>query len=347
MRRLLPCVLLVSFTPVLAAQELSDEERKDGFISLFNGKDFSGLRFFGYGKKKKDADKEVKAPLPKNWSVADGMIKLSGGGSPHLGTQWEFTDFDVRFQWRAHKKGYNSGFFVRTGRESSNNQINLAEKSCGNLMGYKGGPGVPDLQKPVGEWNDWRVLCEGKKIKFWVNGKEAWEVDTFKPARGYLGWQAEGAAIDFKNIRIKELGFVNMDDPKLWTDGAGWAVTDGTWTKSAKARAIITPKRYNNFTLRLEWRDGFKPFTQIEFGGGRPAKLHMSMEDIRKATNPAGEWNCLELTVKDKKGTVWLNGQTVMKEERLEKDTVPGPILLIPGEEATAFRHIRIQALPD
>lgn len=336
MRWMLSSCLLLALAPVGFAQELSEEERKEGFLSLFNGKDLSGFRFMG--------SKDTK---PKNWSVQDGVIRLTGGGSPHLATQWDFGDFDARFEWKAMKKGYNSGFFVRTVRDKGVNQINLAEKAAGNFMGAKGGPAVPDLQKAPGQWNEWRVLAEGDKLTFWANGKKAWELAGFKPARGYLGWQAEAAAIDFKNIRVKELGFTSLNDPKLWTDGAGWTLEDGAFTKGPKGRAIITPKRYNNFVLRMEWRDGFKPYTQIEFGGGRPAKLHMAAEDFRKVANPPGEWNSLEIMVKDKKGTVWMNGHTVLNEERLEKDTVAGPILLIPGEHAAAFRNLRIKVLPD
>lgn len=188
-------LLLAAVTCVASAQDVSEEERKEGFMPLFNGKDFSGWRFGD------NLDK-----IPGNWRVEDGMIRLSGGGAPHLASAKEYTDFEVRFQWRAQKKGYNSGFFVRSGRSVGANQINLAEKSCGNLMGgTKGGKAVPELQKEPGEWNEWRVLAVGETLTLWCNGKLAWEVTGFKTPRGYLGLQAEGAAIDFKNIRIKEI----------------------------------------------------------------------------------------------------------------------------------------------
>ena len=35
------------------------------------------------------------------------------------------------------------------------------------------------------------------------NGKPAWEVDDFKAKKGPLGIEAEGHAIDFRNLRIK------------------------------------------------------------------------------------------------------------------------------------------------
>ena len=177
-------------------QDQPDDEK--GFVPMFNGKDLTGWRF---GNEPAKMDK-----LPKNWKVEGGMIKLLGGGSPHLASVKEYEDFDVRIQWRAHKKGYNSGFYIRSGKNVSANQINLAESDCGHLIyGVKGGNAVPKLQKPPGEWNEWRVLAVGDKLTLWCNGTKAWEVNNFKPRKGYIGLQAEGAAIDFKNIRIKEL----------------------------------------------------------------------------------------------------------------------------------------------
>jgi hypothetical protein len=170
---------------------------EDGFVPLFNGKDFTGWRFGETPATEKTA---------ANWKVEDGLIRLLGGGSPHLASQNEYADFDLRLEWRAHKKGYNSGLFIRSGRNVGANQINLAQRDAGHLMGgAKGGKAVPELQKEPGEWNQWRVLAVGDRITFWCNGTKAWEVSGFKTRRGYIGLQAEGAAIDFRNIRIKEL----------------------------------------------------------------------------------------------------------------------------------------------
>ena len=182
--------------PLWADEGLSPEEKAAGFKPLFNGKDFTGWRFSG--------GKETSAA--PNWKVKDGLIYLTGGGQPHLATDREYADFELRLQWRALRDPYNSGLYVRSGRNVGANQINLAQSDAGHLMGgAKGGKAVPQLQKDPGEWNDWRVLAVGEHVTLWCNGKKAWEVSGFKTKRGYIGLQAEGAAIDFKNIRIKEL----------------------------------------------------------------------------------------------------------------------------------------------
>src|SRR3954466_11091943 len=90
------------------SQELSAQEAKEGFVSLFNGKDFTGWRF---GETTPTA-----GTLPPNWKVEDGGIKLSGGNSPLLPSQRESSDFDVRLQWRALRDKYNSCFFIRSCR---------------------------------------------------------------------------------------------------------------------------------------------------------------------------------------------------------------------------------------
>lgn len=179
------------------AQDVSAEEKQQGFQSLFNGKDFTGWRFVGKDGETKDAP---------NWKVADGVIQLSGGGSPHLSTDREFADFEMRFEWRGVKDRYNSGFYVRSSPKLGSNQINLAKGAEGKFMAkVTGGEPVPQLQKPSGEWNEWRVVVEGEKAVFWCNGKQAWEATGLKPAKGYIGLQAEGAALEFRNLRLREI----------------------------------------------------------------------------------------------------------------------------------------------
>jgi hypothetical protein len=200
MMHVLTSLILLAAASSTFAAELSDDEKQIGFASLFNGKDLTGWRFVGKG------GTTTEAP---NWSVRDGVIALSGGSTPHLSTAREYADFEMRFEWRAVKegKGYNSGFYVRSGEKLGSNQINLAKGAEGKLMYGKGvgGDAVPQLQKPAGEWNEWRIIIEGDKASFWCNGQKAWDATNLVPERGYVGLQAEGAAMEFRNLRIREL----------------------------------------------------------------------------------------------------------------------------------------------
>ncbi|MBC7820814.1 MAG: DUF1080 domain-containing protein, partial [Planctomycetaceae bacterium] len=129
-------LLLVGLTlPAVMADDaadlnaLSKEDKDAGFVSMFNGKDFTGWRFEG----KESPPKE----LPDNWSVADGLIKLSGGGKPNLGSAKAYGDFEMKFEWRAVKDKYNSGFFIRSGEKVGANQLNLAKGSEGAFINGK------------------------------------------------------------------------------------------------------------------------------------------------------------------------------------------------------------------
>ena len=142
------------------AQELSDQEKADGFVSLFNGRDLTDWRF--------DDSASPPEKLPDNWKVEDGVIKVLGGGSPHLASAKEFGDFELRLEWRGLRDKYNSGLFLRSGKKVGANQINLAHGGEGAFIGGKltGAKKVPELQKPAGEWNEWRVLAKGDQLSF-------------------------------------------------------------------------------------------------------------------------------------------------------------------------------------
>lgn len=166
-------------------QQRAGGNDEEGFRPLFDGKSFAGWK--------------VGESTPKSWKIESGLLVLTGGNS-HLFAQEQFADFILRLQWRPAQKGYNSGVFIR-GR-----QIQLADGQAGMLFGSKNAPAAPQLHKPAGQWNEWEVTCVGPKVSLKVNGKLAWEIDDFKPARGPLGIEAEGHPIEFRKIRIKTLG---------------------------------------------------------------------------------------------------------------------------------------------
>ena len=338
-RIVLSFLALSLMTPSLPAQTLSGEEAKEGFFNLINGKDFSGWRFSGTipAKEKTAKGKPFTTALdvfPDNWKASDGMIQLLKGGNPNLATQWDFDDFDVRLQWKAHKKTYNSGFYIRSGKSVGANQINLNQPAVGELINtvpaLKGkGLGVPELHKEggSGEWNDWRVLAVDKKVTFWVNGKKAWEVDEFVPARGYLGIQAEGT-IDFRNLRIKEMGYELFRDPKD-LKGEGWSAKDDILTGKGK---LTTPKSYKNYTLRIEFRGN----GALVLG---ETNLPIDQADFKNLLHPEGQFNYLQVKVTDGKAKLWLNTQELKSEVAVTNGAIS-----VVSEKNLEIRNFRIRA---
>jgi len=82
---------------------LSDQEKKDGWTLLFDGKTLNGWHLFNRGN------------IPSAWSVDSGMLVCN----PHaknvkhgdLVTDKVYQDFDLVFDWKISNAG-NSGLFV-------------------------------------------------------------------------------------------------------------------------------------------------------------------------------------------------------------------------------------------
>lgn len=62
-----------------------------------------------------------------------------------------------------------------------------------------------NLSKGVNEWNHYYVRAINGEIRLWVNGEEVSGGNGIEPRSGYLCLESEGAPIEFKNIRIREL----------------------------------------------------------------------------------------------------------------------------------------------
>ena len=61
------------------------------------------------------------------------------------------------------------------------------------------------LSKGVGQWNHYYVRAINGEIRLWVNGQEVSGGTGAEPAFGYLYLESEGAPVEFRNLRIREL----------------------------------------------------------------------------------------------------------------------------------------------
>lgn len=62
-----------------------------------------------------------------------------------------------------------------------------------------------NLSKGVNEWNHYYVRAINGEIRLWVNGEEVSGGSDCDPKRGFLALESEGAPVEFKNLRIREL----------------------------------------------------------------------------------------------------------------------------------------------
>jgi hypothetical protein len=158
------------------------------------------------------------------WRVnaAQHMLICAGdGGHEWLRYDKEVTDFVLDIDWRftprtSGETKYNSGIGVRL---SKLGEI-WHQAQTGMTGGYLFGSTITDgafrsfnLMKEMkenrvktpGEWNHYQVTAKGDRITLAVNGEVVNELTGVGLRKGYIGLEAEGYEITFKNIRLKLL----------------------------------------------------------------------------------------------------------------------------------------------
>ncbi len=132
----------------------------------------------------------------------------------------EYGDGVFHVEWRFKKiegkKGYNSGVYVRNSPNGAIwHQAQVGSLNVGHLFGdtpvdgkvkrFRADSKVKQRGKEAGEWNIYEITCKGPIITLWINGAVTAEWTTCQVPRGYLGLEAEGFYIEFKNLRFKEM----------------------------------------------------------------------------------------------------------------------------------------------
>jgi len=62
-----------------------------------------------------------------------------------------------------------------------------------------------NMSKKLNEWNHYYVRAINGEVRLWVNGEEVSGGTACDPKRGFLALESEGAPVEFKNLRIREL----------------------------------------------------------------------------------------------------------------------------------------------
>jgi hypothetical protein len=158
------------------------------------------------------------------WSLdaATGHLVCEGNGG-HDWLRWdkELGDAIYHVEWRftpvPGKKGYNSGIYARNSADARIwHQAQTGDGSGGYLFGDTMVDGKlkrinlsrqqkGSRVKPAGEWNTFEITCKGKDVTLWVNGAITNQWQDCQVPRGYVGLEAEGYRIEFRNVKVKPL----------------------------------------------------------------------------------------------------------------------------------------------
>ncbi|MHA7108922.1 3-keto-disaccharide hydrolase [Sunxiuqinia elliptica] len=218
--------------------KLSKSEKKEGWVLLFNGKNFDGWR---------QCNGQA---MPANWTLEDDAMKVligegkqpgHGAGGDILFGDKKFKNFELSIDWKASEQG-NSGIFYYV-REVPGKPIYFAapevqildndnasdNKIASHLAGslYDMIPADPKTVNPAGSWNTVVIKVKDGKVTHTMNGTEVLSYTLWTPEwdkmvqnskfknfpgftegiarEGYIGLQDHGYPIWFRNIKIREL----------------------------------------------------------------------------------------------------------------------------------------------
>jgi hypothetical protein len=198
---------------------LTPEEKSEGFVALFNGRNLNNW----VGNK-------------ESYIAEDAMIvvKPSDGSGGNLYTEKEYADFIFRFEFQLTPAA-NNGLGIRTPLTGDaayvGMELQILDDTApvyANLQPYQyhGSvygviPARRGFLKPVGEWNYEEVKVQGTQITITLNGTVIVEGDIAGPRdngtldhndhpglknnTGHIGFLGHGSELKFKNIRIKDL----------------------------------------------------------------------------------------------------------------------------------------------
>lgn len=217
--RVIGVVLFAAGAVLLSPGAARSDEAES--IVLFNGKDLAGWKAVLADEKAKPEDV---------WSVKEGVLHCKGEPRGYIRTERDdFANYVLRLQWRfpAGSKGGNSGVLVHTSTpgaigiwpkslEAQLNHLNAGdiwvigetcqiENAAERVKGRRHLNLTDDSEKPIGEWNQYEIVCEADDLKIKVNGTLVNHVTKCSATKGAICLQSEGAAIEFREIKLTPL----------------------------------------------------------------------------------------------------------------------------------------------
>jgi hypothetical protein len=159
---------------------------------------------------------------PGGFTLEKGLATGYGGMGLWWHTRKQFTNFVLRGEFVQDQAMADSGVFIRFPDPGNDpwvavrkgHEIEIgdstpaqAKDGTGSIYPFHGPVEVP--VKPLGQWNDYEIVCNGHNYSVRLNGKliNTWTDSTKRSSRGYIGLQNynDGKTVRHRNLRIKEL----------------------------------------------------------------------------------------------------------------------------------------------
>lgn len=217
-------VILFGVAPLSAAEpfQLPDDEQKLGFKLLFDGVKLDGWEQKG------------------NWKVEDGALyRAAKGGDITYTVEKVPNDFELRFDWKV-SVGCNSGVYYRPRQYEYQVLDNVGSpygenpRQAAASLFFCMAPSR-DATKPIGEWNEGRVVCQGTVIQHWLNGAAVIDFDYTDPR-----WKHEIEILRIRGAELSDRGaFLKLQDHG-----------QDVWFRRLRMRTIPPDEKIARFAFR-------------------------------------------------------------------------------------------------
>ena len=194
------------------SESLNADEKEKGFQVLFDGKTLEGW------------DGDAKVFRVEDGTIIGGQLKEKIPHNYFLSTKEEYSDFELRLEFKLIGADTNAGVQLRSKRipdhhEMIGYQADLGQNYWGALYDESRrnkillAPDKGKLAKVLkrDDWNSYRILCEGRHIQLWINDFQTvdyMEDDEKIEQSGLIAVQIHGGGpgeAHYRNIRIRKI----------------------------------------------------------------------------------------------------------------------------------------------
>ena len=148
------------------------------------------------------------------------LFRSSAPGVPFLrGIEVQVLDHGYAIDWEK-RTGKKPDWFTTHGDVFPIHGATM--KPLGKHNGMRSFPSG-EFSKGTNEWNHYRIVCTNGSLRLSVNGHEVSGGDDCNYRKGYLALESEGAPVEFRNLRIKELPSSNPAPELVAPTDPGWA----------------------------------------------------------------------------------------------------------------------------
>lgn len=160
-------------------------------------------------------------PAHELFQIENGVLKITDVASGYLRTKKVYKDYILEVDWRWTKALANSGILIHIQKNDTVwpvcYQVQQKAGAAGDIICMNGLWAnectdsvkftVPKFlssnEKPLGEWNHLKIISKKATLTVYVNDLLQNKVTGLTVHKGFIGFQAEGKPMEFRNLKIK------------------------------------------------------------------------------------------------------------------------------------------------